>query len=152
MPSSPRPWETWHLDEDFFGALSRWTIDNPENSIDRILERISTAIDDRKDLVNIIPDSPFPARSLVQALGQLIKVGTACLSIDLCYGHANFRNLQAISKAKVDIQAFAKVIVHWVSQVASAFKNGNGGRFTLETWRHLEGIRYVQGRLHSFPS
>ena len=57
-------------------AMSRWTIDHPETALDRVLDNICAGIDNGKDLVELIPDSPFPARSLVKALGYLMKLGT----------------------------------------------------------------------------
>jgi hypothetical protein len=81
MPSSSRPWGTWNLDAEFFRSLSHWTIDHPESSIDRILDGICTAVDNTKYLLGLIPDSPFPAHSLVQALGQLIKIGMVCFGL-----------------------------------------------------------------------
>jgi len=86
MSASSPPWGTWTLDENFFAALARWTIDNPESSIGRILDKICVAIDNSAEVVNFIPDSPFPARSLVQALTALVKVGRVSVLIDLFYG------------------------------------------------------------------
>jgi hypothetical protein len=33
MAASPPPWNSWSLDEQFFGSLCRWTLDNPGNSL-----------------------------------------------------------------------------------------------------------------------
>jgi hypothetical protein len=79
--------ETWNLDQKFLDQLTRRTDDHPESRLDRVLDNICIAIDDSGDFLNFIPDSPFPARSLVQALGQLIKVGAVHLCIDLCHAH-----------------------------------------------------------------
>ena len=87
MSLTLRQWETWNLDQKFLDHLTCWTDNHPESRLDRVLDNICTAIDDSKDFLNLIPDSPFPARSLVQALGQLIKVGTVRLCIDLRHGH-----------------------------------------------------------------
>lgn len=85
MSSPAPPWEAWKLDEEFLGALVRWTITNGDNALDRILERICSAIDNSEKIIEVIPDSPFPARSLVKALGQLIKLGTVHCYINLCH-------------------------------------------------------------------
>jgi hypothetical protein len=76
MPPKSPPWDDWKLDEEFLGALIRWTVAHPGSTIENVLNQICTAIDDSKDLVDLIPDSPFPARSLIKGLGQLIKLGT----------------------------------------------------------------------------
>ena len=87
MSSTLHQWETWNLDRKFLEHLTRWTDDHPESRLDRVLDNICIAIDDSKEFLNLIPDSPFPARSLVQALGQLIKVGAVHLCIDHCRAH-----------------------------------------------------------------
>jgi hypothetical protein len=74
--SLPPPWDSWELDPEFFKAMSRWTIEHPETTLDRVLDNICVGIDNGRDLLELIPDSPFPARSLVKALGYLVKLGT----------------------------------------------------------------------------
>jgi hypothetical protein len=69
------PWNSWSLDEQFFDSLCRWTKDNSGNSLTSILDKISAGIDDNRDLRAVIPDSPFPARSLIEALLHLLKLG-----------------------------------------------------------------------------
>jgi hypothetical protein len=91
MSSTLCPWDTWDLDRKFLGDITCWTDNHPENRLDRVLDSICTAIDAGKDFLDLIPDNPFPARSLVQGLGQLIKIGTVRLHIDLCHRHAKSR-------------------------------------------------------------
>lgn len=75
MPPSPPPWSSWSLDEEFFSSLCRWTLDHPGSSLAGVLDKISAGIDTTKDLRGLIPDAPFPARSLVEALLSLLKLG-----------------------------------------------------------------------------
>jgi hypothetical protein len=99
----------------------------------------------------LIPDGPFPARGLIGALAHLVKLGAVR---DLDQSPSWFYSipciLQTISKAKRDVQEFAKEIVHWVGRIRSAFAHGNGGRFTEETWKNLEEMRcaYIQPQFH----
>ena len=81
MAASPPPWNSWSLDEQFFGSLCRWTVNNPGNSLAQILDKITTTIDNTRDLRSLIPDAPFPARSLVEALLSLLKLGNVRFSI-----------------------------------------------------------------------
>jgi hypothetical protein len=74
--SSQLQWDPWELDPKFFKAMSRWTVDHPETTLDRVLDNICVGIENGKDLLELIPDSPFPARSLIKALGYLVKLGT----------------------------------------------------------------------------
>jgi len=55
--------------------MSHWTVDHPETTLDRVLDNIQVGIDNGKDIVDLIPDSPFPARSLVKGLAYLVKLG-----------------------------------------------------------------------------
>lgn len=74
-PSASPPWVHWKLDKTFFETLSQWTIDHPETTLDRVLDRIRSAIDNGQGFLDLVPDSPFPARGLVGALAHLIKLG-----------------------------------------------------------------------------
>jgi hypothetical protein len=66
MSSTLRPWETWNLDQKFLDDITRWTDNHPDSRLDdRVLDNICTAIDAGKDFLDLIPDSPFPARSFV---------------------------------------------------------------------------------------
>lgn len=76
-----RPWEAWELDERFFQALSQWTSNNPEMTIDRVLDKIRDGLENSKDLLGLIPDSPFPARGLVTALAYLLRLGVVSFFI-----------------------------------------------------------------------
>ena len=75
MMDSVPPWNSWSLDEQFFDSLCRWTKDDPGNSLTRVLHKISDGIDTTRDLRTVIPDNPFPARSLIEALLCLLKLG-----------------------------------------------------------------------------
>jgi hypothetical protein len=69
------PWDDWDLDPKFFAALSNWTLDNPDSSLDHIMGVICNRIDDGTNILELIPSSPFPARGLVGALMHLVKLG-----------------------------------------------------------------------------
>lgn len=85
------PWEAWELDEDFFKALSHWTLSHPDTSLDRIFKRISAGIDANRDLFAMIPDQPFPARSLVTAVAHLFTLGVVgySLLVNIAKTHIN---------------------------------------------------------------
>jgi len=73
--TSPPPWDPWELNPEFFAAMSWWTIDHPESTLDRILDRLCTAIENGQPLLDLIPDSPFPARSLIKGITHLLQLG-----------------------------------------------------------------------------
>ncbi|KAG6914178.1 hypothetical protein DXG01_001922, partial [Tephrocybe rancida] len=90
---------TWNLDAQFFASLSKWTLDNPDSSLDNIFRRVDEAINTGQDYVDLIPDAPFPARSLVKSVAKLIQLGAK------------------IGYSQDDVRKFAKDIIHFVGQV-----------------------------------
>ena len=74
-PSGPPPWDPWELDPEFFAAMTRWTIEHPESTLDKILDGLCTAIENGQPLLDLIPDSPFPARSLIKGITHLLQLG-----------------------------------------------------------------------------
>ncbi|KAG6873046.1 hypothetical protein C0995_003802 [Termitomyces sp. Mi166 len=121
--SPPEETENWKFNAKFLTALSQWTLQNPEDSFDRILQRVSKAIDAGKDHFNLIPDAPFPARSLIQSLAQIIQLGAK------------------ISSAKVEVRNFVMDIQRWVNGLQSSFDKAGKRGFTTRTWSNLAYMR-----------
>ncbi|KAG6856441.1 hypothetical protein H0H87_004406 [Tephrocybe sp. NHM501043] len=131
--SSPKPWEDWQLNASFLSAVNDWSNKNPRSTLTRILEAASLAIDEGKDLVEIIPDAPFPAKSLIKALLQLVKLG------------AN------ISLAHLKLLEFAKDIVAWVDGIASSFARAGDGSLLAYYFSSVKSsTRYVPGQLYGW--
>ncbi|KZP31458.1 hypothetical protein FIBSPDRAFT_1037451 [Athelia psychrophila] len=116
------PWPSWDLDPKFFQAMSQWTMDNPESSLDRVLDNVCTALEKSDSVMQFIPDSPFPARSLVTALVYLLRLGIN------------------ISTAKSHVQEFAKEVVHWISQLQTASITSKRARFSRATRKNLSHV------------
>lgn len=76
-PETPR-WEKWTLDAAFFDALAKWDKEHGESKIDRVIVKVCNAIDASDNYLKFIPDNPFPARGIVDALSQLIKLFAVC--------------------------------------------------------------------------
>jgi hypothetical protein len=83
----PAPaWDPWEIDAEFVKTLSRWNEDHPEHTLERVFAKINTGLENAQPLLQLIPDSPFPARSLVTALAHLVNLGLVCRShLSLCY-------------------------------------------------------------------
>lgn len=77
-PSASPPWDPWELNPEFFAAMSRWTISHPESTLDRILDKLCIAIENGQPLLELIPDSPFPARGLIKGIIHLLQLGRVC--------------------------------------------------------------------------
>jgi hypothetical protein len=143
MATSPPPWNSWSLDEQFFGSLCRWTVQNPGNSLTQVLDKITNGIDTTKDFRSLIPDAPFPARSLIEALLSLLKLGIVSFSVIVPRSPVISTSFQSVSKAKQAVYDFAKDVVRWVDQQVAAFRDGEAHRFAKKTWDHLEPMRYT---------
>jgi hypothetical protein len=74
MPSPP-PWDSWSLDGEFFYSLCSWSLDNRGGLLTEILDKISDGLDGTRDIRAFIPDAPFPAKSLIEALVCLLRLG-----------------------------------------------------------------------------
>ncbi|KAG6875349.1 hypothetical protein C0993_009664, partial [Termitomyces sp. T159_Od127] len=118
-------YEKWELDADFFSALSKWTLNHPESTLDRVLERVDQAITGGTDFMEVIPNSPFPARSLIQAVAQLIQLSAK------------------ISRAQREVRDFALKIINWVNRVKESFTKAGNGQFTNITRNNLASMRYA---------
>ncbi|KAG6914444.1 hypothetical protein DXG01_017236 [Tephrocybe rancida] len=127
QPSIPRQTshsvDTWDLDAQFFASLSKWTLDNPNSSLDSIFRRIDEAINNGQDFLGLIPNAPFPAGSLVKSVAQLVQLGAK------------------IGYSQHEVRNFAVEIIHWVGQVNESFTKAGNGRFTNITWSNLADMR-----------
>ncbi|KAG6884650.1 hypothetical protein C0993_009286, partial [Termitomyces sp. T159_Od127] len=117
--------EKWELDAEFFSVLSKWTLDNPESTLDRVLERVDQAIENGKDYMELIPGTPFPARGLIQAVAQLIQLSAK------------------ISHAQREVHDFALKIINWVNRVNESFTKAGTGQFTKITRNNLASMQQV---------
>ncbi|KAG6864037.1 hypothetical protein C0993_009587, partial [Termitomyces sp. T159_Od127] len=115
--------EKWELDGEFFSTLSKWTLEHPESTLDRVLERVDRAIENGKDYMELIPDTPFPARGLIQAVAQLIQLSAK------------------ISRAQREIRDFSLKIINWVNRVKESFEKAGNGQFTNITRNNLADMR-----------
>ena len=71
------PWdENWVLDEKFFRQMEAWETENPESTFAKVIEKVNRAVTMCQPSLVHIPDSPFPARSLIQGLAYLLQLGT----------------------------------------------------------------------------
>ena len=81
------PWDdNWQLDHKFFKDMEAWDIAHPESTLTKVLEKVNDAVTLCQPFIGYIPESPFPARSLVQGLAYLLQLGSVrkvlILSID----------------------------------------------------------------------
>ncbi|KAJ6597501.1 WD40-repeat-containing domain protein [Mycena vulgaris] len=124
-PLSP-PWGSWSLDYQFLSDLNGWTATNPANNTLRtVLQSISEAIEASKPFLALIPNTPFPAQTLVTALGMLLQFGAK------------------VAHAKQEVRKFAQDSVEWITRIADAFRDGEVGRFVAKSWTNLQSMRIL---------
>ncbi|KAJ7131895.1 WD40-repeat-containing domain protein [Mycena crocata] len=120
------PWGSWSLDYQFLSDLNSWTANNPANNTLRtVLQSVSEAIEGSRSYVGLIPNSPFPAQTLVTALGTLIQFGAK------------------VTLAKQEVRKFAHDTVEWITRIADAFREGEVGRLVARSWNDLQSMRIL---------
>lgn len=76
-----KDWKNWVIDPQFLASLAEWNQKHPESTLDKILDKISKKIDSASDYTSLIPDTPFPARSLVEGLCKLVHLGVVIIRL-----------------------------------------------------------------------
>ncbi|KAJ7481865.1 hypothetical protein FB451DRAFT_138220 [Mycena latifolia] len=123
-PSDSAPWRSWSLDDKFLSDLNSWTAKNPaKNTLRIVLQSVSGAIEGSKPYVSLIPNSPFPAQTLVTALVMLIQFGVK------------------VTQAKREAHKFAQDTVEWITRIAEAFRDGEMGSSVVKSWEDLQEMR-----------
>ncbi|KAG6844349.1 hypothetical protein H0H87_007574 [Tephrocybe sp. NHM501043] len=119
--------EFGHLDSGFFAALHEWNCKHPEKPLNRIFGDVKIILEsDRgKEVLAMIPDLPFLARTIVQGLATIFNV-TVSLSE---YGE--------------EITRFADEIVAWIEMINESFVEAGDGHFTKITWNNLQHMREI---------
>jgi hypothetical protein len=73
-------------------------------------------------------------------LGYLVKLSTLWYfnqsESSVCQGV-----VQTVSRAKAEVQKFAKDVLHWVNEMHSAFQGCKGGSSASKTKKNLEKIQ-----------
>ncbi|KAG5352466.1 hypothetical protein C0989_002176 [Termitomyces sp. Mn162] len=124
---SASPWEQWNLDARFLEELSRWEDNHPQSRVDKVLDKLCSAIERGKEFFGLIPDGRFPARGLVMALANLVLLG------------------KEITSADREIFLFTNEVVQWIERIQQEFaadkKKWIGRSSTRQTWKNLQEMR-----------
>ena len=76
------PWdENWELDAKFFKQMEEWEGDHPESTFAKVIENVDNVIKMGKPFLELIPDAPFPARSVVLGLAHLLQLGKVRINL-----------------------------------------------------------------------
>ena len=89
LAPTPVPWEEWILDSNFLQNLYNWNIahDSEDEKLLDLLAKINSVIESDffEAALGFIPDTPFPAKSLVKAIINLFLLGSVSDVADPCH-------------------------------------------------------------------
>jgi hypothetical protein len=78
------PWAEWEVQNDFFTKLNEWNRNNSQSTLDGVmkkvqgrLNKIGTVLESQvvKEILEFIPNNPFPAGHLVKCLLSVLIIG-----------------------------------------------------------------------------
>jgi hypothetical protein len=78
------PWAEWEVQNDFLQKLNDWNRDHSQSTLDTVmkkiqgrLNKIGTALESQvvKEILEFIPNTPFPAGHLVKTLLSVLIIG-----------------------------------------------------------------------------
>ncbi|KAG6905832.1 hypothetical protein DXG01_000480 [Tephrocybe rancida] len=125
-PAVPGEWE---LSLDFLEDLIEWDREHPQNTLSDVLTRVSDGIEKGKPWIGLIPDAPFPAKTLVQGLAMVIQLGVA------------------LSKADSKLVDFALDVVRWIVDLKSKIASFNNEDFATVAWGNLAKVREIVDKI-----
>jgi hypothetical protein len=72
------PWQEWELDSNFFYELKEWNNAHKDDKLPVVLANVNSVLESKpfEVALEFIPNSPFPAKSLVTALVNLFLLGS----------------------------------------------------------------------------
>ena len=79
---NPTPdWHAWEIDGDAITQLCEWGSAHENSNWRKLAEKIDQSLNSKTiyTLKAFIPDSPFPAKSLVNALLGLVQLGMCAI-------------------------------------------------------------------------
>jgi hypothetical protein len=72
------PWQGWEPDPDFLYKLNKWNIAHKDDKLPAVLTKVNSILESKtlQAALEFIPNSPFPAKSLVKAMISLFLLGS----------------------------------------------------------------------------
>ena len=77
-PQSAPPWQGWEPDSTFLYELHKWNLAHKDDKLPVVLAKVNKVLESNplQSALEIIPDNPFPAKSLVKAIISLFLLGS----------------------------------------------------------------------------
>jgi hypothetical protein len=72
------PWQGWEPDPDFLYKLHKWNVAHKHDKLPAVLTKVNNVLESKplQAALEFIPNSPFPAKSLVKAMMSLFLLGS----------------------------------------------------------------------------
>ena len=110
-------WDVWNIDGDAIAQLRKWGNDREGSKWIKLAEIIDRSLKAKTldTLKDFIPDSPFPARTLVKALLNLVELGIVRHFHGLIPS-ADTSN-QSIPLIQKKVYEFAQEVIQYISSL-----------------------------------
>jgi len=114
-------------DPDFLYKLHKWNIAHKDDKLPAVLTKVNSVLESKplEAALEFIPNSPFPAKSLVKAMVNLFLLGSK------------------IPQAKQDIYSFSIQIVVDITNLAVVFGETGGGQLSQKAWEDLKATKRI---------
>jgi hypothetical protein len=107
-----KPWDDWQIDRSFLESLDTWTKQHQENKLDRFLDTLIGVIDSGKDVLDLIPDTPFPVGQLCKGLRMLILLANVSSPfLMLVLNETIEHDAQDVRLAQSRVRLFLRIII-----------------------------------------
>ena len=72
------PWKRWEPGSNFLNDLQKWNTANKDRKLPAVLAKVNRILDSKplQAALESIPNSPFPAKSLVKVMVSLFQLGS----------------------------------------------------------------------------
>ena len=122
--------------------MEAWETEHPESTFAKVIEKVNSAITMCQPFLGHIPDSPFPARSLIQGLAYLLQLGAVRTVLILAIDHIILQIcMQTITSAKKDVYDFTMQVSSWFSAVEASLRGGKKKKFASQAKKNLTVIQ-----------
>ena len=102
--------------------MEQWERDNPESTFAKVMENVNNVVKKGQPFLELIPDLPFPARSVVLGLAHLLQLGTE------------------IASAKKEVHEFTVQVSTWIYTVEASFRTAKKKKFTSQARKNLDAM------------
>jgi len=124
--------------------MEAWEREHPESTFTKVMENVNSAVSASRPFLEFIPDSPFPARSVIHGLANLLQLGAVCIFIFFFVLQAlTTLYMKEIASAKKEVYDFTMQVSTWFYTVEASFQIAKKKKFTTQARKNLAAIRCV---------